>query len=129
MKEPGWATLTTAAAPSAPSPSPAFIEACRIENTAERPVGPARLASSASWAGQLMATPRPSRAAAPNRAAADRAAASATEPAAATVRPVISTRRGVHRSASAPPSGLPASEARAIVATTRPATPSGRSLT
>src|SRR5260370_33116812 len=119
----GWATLTSAAAPRAPARRRAFRQACRTENTAERPAGPARLASRASWAGQIIDTPRPSRPAAPNRAAAPRARARAAEPAAATARPAISARRGVHRSAAAPPIGVPASDATAIVATTRPAVP------
>ncbi len=37
--------------------SPAFRQPCRTENTAERAAGPARLASRASWAGQITATP------------------------------------------------------------------------
>ncbi len=78
VKVTGWVTLTTAAAPRAPRPSPAFRQAWRTENTAERPAGPARLASSASWAGQITDTPRPSRPAAPNRAAGVCARASAT---------------------------------------------------
>ncbi|HEY3979726.1 MAG TPA: hypothetical protein VGM79_20795 [Streptosporangiaceae bacterium] len=121
MNVPGCVTRTTAAAASAPAPRPAFRLAWRTANTAERSAGPTRPASSASWAGQMTDTPRPVRAAAANSSAAEWAAARPAEPAAATTRPAITARRAVHRSASAPPAGLPAIEARAIVASTRPA--------
>lgn len=125
-KVPGWLVLIRAAAASEPRPSPAFMDAWRTENTAERVRGPARLASSASWAGQPTATPNPVRPAAPNSSAGLRASARPAEPAAAMARPAMSARRGVHRSASAPPAGLPASDTRATVETTRPAAPSLR---
>jgi hypothetical protein len=53
------------------------------ENTAERAAGPARMASRASWAGQITATQKPGKPAAPNKATAVRAKARTIGPAAA----------------------------------------------
>lgn len=95
--------------------------ACLVAYTAERCATCTNRANQVSCAGQARPTPSPDSAAAPIASGALDTPAIAIAPAAAINNPAINVGRGPSRSASQPPSGLPAALATASIATAPPA--------